>query len=182
MADTTVNIPQIIVLCLIAFLVVRWATSRSASASAQSANRNGGRRVDERSVDQILQMFPQLGRREVVWDLMRTGGSLAATSERILSGRGLDTPPPSFQPPPAPGSTPTPAQRQPKKPQHPDLITRYNLTSKLEEEKESEEDLDKKATWSANKSERQALMQKKREEMILRARRKLMEKDRDNVS
>ena len=91
MADTTVNIPQIIVLCLIAFLVVRWATSRSASASAQSANRNGGRRVDERSVDQILQMFPQLGRREVVWDLMRTGGSLAATSERILSGRGLDT-------------------------------------------------------------------------------------------
>lgn len=34
-------------------------------------------------------MFPQVGRREVLWDLQRNGGSVAATSERILSG-GLE--------------------------------------------------------------------------------------------
>lgn len=35
-------------------------------------------------------MFPQIGRREIQWDLQRNGGSPAATTERILSGRGLE--------------------------------------------------------------------------------------------
>lgn len=35
-------------------------------------------------------MFPQVGRREIQWDLQRNGGSPAATTERILSGRGLE--------------------------------------------------------------------------------------------
>lgn len=47
------------------------------------------RAIDERLVEQITQMFPQVGRREVLWDLQRNGGSVAATSERILSG-GLE--------------------------------------------------------------------------------------------
>ena len=34
-------------------------------------------------------MFPQVGRREIIWDLQRNGGSVSATTERIL-GRGLD--------------------------------------------------------------------------------------------
>lgn len=45
---------------------------------------------DPRLVDQVAQMFPQLGRRDVAWDLQRNGGSVAATTERILGGRGLD--------------------------------------------------------------------------------------------
>ena len=35
-------------------------------------------------------MFPQVSRREIIWDLQRNGGSVAATSERILSGVGLE--------------------------------------------------------------------------------------------
>lgn len=35
-------------------------------------------------------MFPQVGRREIIWDLQRNGWSVAATTERILGGRGLD--------------------------------------------------------------------------------------------
>lgn len=35
-------------------------------------------------------MFPQVGRREIMWDLQRNGGSVAATTERILGGRGLE--------------------------------------------------------------------------------------------
>ena len=34
-------------------------------------------------------MFPQVGQREIIWDLQRNGGSVAATTERIL-GRGLE--------------------------------------------------------------------------------------------
>jgi coupling of ubiquitin conjugation to ER degradation protein 1 len=36
-------------------------------------------------------MFPQLSTRDIMWDLQRNGGNVAATTERILTGRGLDT-------------------------------------------------------------------------------------------
>jgi hypothetical protein len=36
-------------------------------------------------------MFPQLSRRDIAWDLQRNGGNAAATTERVLSGRPLDT-------------------------------------------------------------------------------------------
>lgn len=93
-------------------------------------------------------------------------------------------PPQSFQPPlPAqassqtsPSSTITAA-----KPAQPDLITRYNLKAKIVEEAnrqetqevESESVGKQKQAWSSNKGERQALLQKRREEMILAARRKM---------
>jgi hypothetical protein len=34
-------------------------------------------------------MFPQLNRRDIMWDLQRNGGSVAATTERILGGGSL---------------------------------------------------------------------------------------------
>ncbi|KAF4622663.1 hypothetical protein G7Y89_g14365 [Cudoniella acicularis] len=121
-----------------------------------------------------------------MWDLQRNGGNVVATTERILSGRGLEVPPQSFQPPlPVPASsTPstssTPSQA---KAVQPDLITRYNLKAKLAEEASSrgespasgEEETKQKQgqAWSTNKGERQALLQRRREEMILAARRKM---------
>ena len=36
-------------------------------------------------------MFPQVGRREIQWDLQRNGGSVAATTERILGSGRLET-------------------------------------------------------------------------------------------
>ncbi|MCJ1434606.1 hypothetical protein MMC27_003975 [Xylographa pallens] len=135
-------------------------------------------------------MFPQVGRREIIWDLQRNGGSVAATTERIL-GRGLEVPPPSFQPPSLASSSPTPstssAPAAPPIPQ--DLITRYNLSSKIQPSfarpqqpstTETPHEA-KKAGWSANKNERQALLQRRREEMILGARRKMEERDRKAV-
>jgi len=109
-----------------------------------------------------------------MWDLQRNGGNVVATTERILSGRGLEVPPQSFQPPvPVPSSAPgVPA---PAKPLQPDLITRYNLASKLDapEPEEAKPQPQTGAAWSANKGERQALLQRRREEMILAARRKM---------
>ena len=72
------------------------------------------------------------------------------------------------------------------KPLQPDLITRYNLKAKIAEEATRGEGLETSEgettpggkqkqgqAWSANKVERQALLQKRREEMILAARRKM---------
>ncbi|KAI9761096.1 MAG: hypothetical protein M4579_001248 [Chaenotheca gracillima] len=202
MADQqNLNIPQLLAFLLISGFAIRWlffspSSSRS-SAGPQDSRYPGGRRVDEARVEQVQSMFPQLGRREIIWDLMRNGGSVAATTEKILNGQRLDTPPPSFQPPPPtpppslnPPSTPqsTPATQ---KPAHPDLITRYNLSSKISSgaesfagEPSSAEDsaangtAAEKGGWSQNKNERQALMKRRREEMILQARRRMETKDK----
>lgn len=99
----------------------------------------------------------------------------------------IQKPPQSFQPPlpvPASGSTASASSTATKpKPLQPDLITRYNLKGKLAEdaarqEGESTEGEEKGKkqqgqAWSQNKAERQALLQQRREEMILAARRKM---------
>jgi len=97
MAEQTLNIPQLVAVLLVGFLIFRWFFSKPSSSSTNANDasrprdsRNAGRRADPRHVEQISQMFPQIGRREIQWDLQRNGGSPAATTERILSGRGLE--------------------------------------------------------------------------------------------
>jgi len=60
------------------------------------------------------------------------------------------------------------------------LITRYGLSSKVANNSVEAvgDEKQKKGGWSQNKTERQALLKKRREDMILEARRKLEEKDR----
>ena len=41
-------------------------------------------------MEQVAQMFPQLDRRAIAWDLARNGGSVGATAEKVLGGRTLD--------------------------------------------------------------------------------------------
>jgi len=118
-----------------------------------------------------------------MWDLQRNGGNVVATTERILSGRGLETPPQTFQPPmPAPpaavpGSATSATTTGKAEP--PDLITRYNLAQKIAAASAEEGEVEKahapdgKQAWSQNKGERQALLQRRREEMILAARKKM---------
>ena len=89
MADQTLNIPQIIAVVLVGFLAIRWFLSPS---STQTGSNGATRRqINPAHVDQVLQMFPQLDRRAIMWDLQRNGGSVQATTERVLGGRALDT-------------------------------------------------------------------------------------------
>ena len=96
MSDTqqTINIPGLLVVAFFSFLAIRWYLSSSSSstrtAPASGARNAGGSRINPAQVDQIAQMFPQLSRREIMWDLQRNGGNMAATTERVLSGRGLE--------------------------------------------------------------------------------------------
>src|SRR6266498_1452842 len=87
--EPTLSIPTLVLLLILSFLALRWYLSGSSSPTPGSA-RGQGRRVNPEQVEQIAQMFPQLSRREIMWDLQRNGGSVASTTERILGGGGLD--------------------------------------------------------------------------------------------
>lgn len=177
--QTSINIPQLIAVALVGFLAIRWFMNKPGSGSSPSSpSSSRGRQVDPSKVDQVSAMFPQLDQRTIAWDLHRNGGSVAATTERVLSGRGLDNPPPSFQSNlPAAATASQGARQTPRKtvPGQPDLITRYNLQSRIggkgKEPVPSEEQ--SRAGWSADKVARAEGLKRRREEMILAARRKM---------
>jgi coupling of ubiquitin conjugation to ER degradation protein 1 len=97
-ADQTqqLNLSSLAVLMVVSGLIIRYfffsPASDSSSSSSTSSSRRGAdpaalARAREAAVDRIQQMFPQVDRRTLLWDLQRTGGSVAATTERILAGR-----------------------------------------------------------------------------------------------
>ncbi|RMZ73493.1 amfr [Pyrenophora seminiperda CCB06] len=188
MAEQSINVPQVLIFVVVIFLVSRWYLSKSADAApgTRAAGNRATFRVNPAHIDQVAEMLPQLSRRDIAWDLQRNGGNVAATTERALSGRGLDTAPPSFQipNPAAPRAPPASARAAaPARPAHPDLITRYNLSSKISQaEQQAQEEQPKQKSWSADKSERQANLQRRREEMILAARRKLEQQEKAKAS
>lgn len=85
----------------------------------------------------------------------------------------------TFQPPPPVGGTAPAASasstgaKAPAKPAQPDLITRYNLHNKLDAAEEARQQDQKGKAWSSDRDERQASLQRRRDEMILQARRKM---------
>jgi len=63
----------------------------------------------------------------------------------------------------------------------PNLITRYNLQSKVNSKGKEKEDDSPPPGWASTKEQRQQMLQRRRDEMILAARRRLQEKDAENV-
>lgn len=99
--DTTsaLNIPQVAILLLVSILAVRWILSSNTTTTppppgqrgSSTASRGSGARVNPAHVETIAGMFPQLNRRDIMWDLQRNGGNVQATTERILGGGRLET-------------------------------------------------------------------------------------------
>ncbi|CAI6089908.1 hypothetical protein V2G26_006643 [Clonostachys chloroleuca] len=179
MSEDQISLPYFVVILVIFGFIIRYLFFNNGNAAARPGrSQEALARSREVAVERIQQMFPQTDRRSILWDLQRNGGSIQVTTERILAGR-LDTPPVTFQPPPPPNQAPTSSNagqsstRQAAKPTQPDLITRYNLTNKIDGISETEENDKKGKGWSSNRDERQASLQRRREEMILAARRKM---------
>ena len=181
--ETSINIPQLLAVALVGFFAIRWyfnkpPGSSSPGSSSSSAGASRSRAVDPAQITQVSAMFPQLDRRSIAWDLHRNGGNVAGTSERILSGRGLDAPPPSFQPP-LPAQAAPATQAPVVNAGQPDLITRYGLQNRIndkgKEAVRSEEQ--KRMAWTSDKAARAEGLKRRREEMVLEARRKMLEKD-----
>ncbi|KAL6896407.1 hypothetical protein GGI43DRAFT_116804 [Trichoderma evansii] len=181
MSDEQISLPFFAIVLLVSGLIVRYlffsgpSPERPPVRTAEQMLRSR-----EVAVQRIQQMFPQVERRSILWDLQRNGGNIQSTTERILAGR-LETPPITFQPPPLRTQSPPtgssgPAAKQPEKPSQPDLITRYNLKDKVVDGAASgeEEGAQKEGkAWSSNREERQSALQRRRDEMILAARRKM---------
>ncbi|CZT17670.1 related to AMFR protein [Ramularia collo-cygni] len=179
--QTSINIPQLIAVAVVGFLALRWFMNKPGSPSAPSP---AARPVlDINKINQVSAVFPQLDRREIAWDLHRNGGNVSATTERVLGGRGLEAAPPSFRPniPAAPVAQTAAASTGAKSPSaaHRDLIQRYGLQSRVggkgKEAVASEEQ--KKGGWSSDKNARAEALKKRREDMILAARRKMEAKE-----
>ncbi|KAL3474917.1 putative AMFR protein [Aspergillus californicus] len=183
--EPSLNIPSLLTFAVVSFFVLRWFFKRDGdNAAPGSRARARGNVVDPAQVEQIVQMFPQLSTRDIMWDLQRNGGNVALTTERILAGRGLDTPPPSFQPLIAIPPTGVPAQPAPpaSKSDGQDLISRYNLAAKIaDHNNEGPAAPSSSGGWAQNKDERQRLLQKRRDDMILAARRKMMQKEQGSA-
>ncbi|KAL9025650.1 MAG: hypothetical protein Q9196_005557 [Gyalolechia fulgens] len=180
MADQTLNVPSLVVAAVLVFLSVRYFFFSSPSSTQAASDRNT---ANPAHIEQIAQMFPQLNRRDIQWDLQRNGGSVQATTERVLSGRSLDRPPPSFQPiQPLPSSSYTAPAPLPPRPSHPDLIARYKLESRISQpdvpKPEVEEEKPNAPEWGKTKAERQSLLRQRKVEMVLAARRRFEEKER----
>ncbi|KAM0801691.1 putative AMFR protein [Usnea florida] len=181
----TLSVPSLLLLAAFAALTIRYFFF---TKTTNPPPRTNPRAANPADVEQIATMFPQIGRREIMWDLQRNGGSVNATTERILGRGSLDTPPPSFQPNIPVGATPTTANTSPGqiRSEHVDLITRYNLGSRISSPPSTPAEGSglgsaQTESWSNNKNERQALLKRRREEMILNARRKLEEKERGQL-
>ncbi|KAI1083520.1 hypothetical protein F5B20DRAFT_408857 [Whalleya microplaca] len=178
MADEQVSFTSLVVIVVLGALIVRYLFfSPTVPAPRHPRDAQSASRAREAAVERIQQMFPQVDRRTILWDLQRNGGNITATTERILSGR-METPPITYQPPPPPTS-PSPSSttqsqpfKVPPKPAEPDLITRYKLQDKVSIESKPETTTSPKA-WSSNREERQAALQRRRDDMILAARRKM---------
>lgn len=91
-SDQTIGLPQLVIILVLGGLAIRYfffsspenPQGRGHSSSAERL------RAREADVERIQQMFPQIPRRSIIWDLQRNGGNVAATTERILSGIGLE--------------------------------------------------------------------------------------------
>ena len=92
MSDQTVNIPQLLIIILVGAFAIRYLFFSGSNTASSGLNRNSANnvRAREADVERIQQMFPQVSRRSIMWDLQRNGGNVVATTERILSGRGLE--------------------------------------------------------------------------------------------
>ncbi|KAK7750363.1 hypothetical protein SLS62_007662 [Diatrype stigma] len=187
MENEQISLPSLLVIVVLGALVVRYLFFSPAVSAQRPQDAASASRAREAVVERIQQMFPQVDRRTILWDLQRNGGNIAATTERILAGR-LETPPARFQPPPPPpsaaasqsagGGAAAPQASSAKAPSskapEPDLITRYKLQDRISAECAQQAEAKAKTKgWSSNRDERQATLQRRRDEMILAARRRM---------
>ena len=86
--EATISIPSLMIVGVIIFFSYRYFFAARPNNTAPASSQN--LRFSAAQVEQVLQVFPQLSRRDIMWDLHRNRGSVQATTDRVLAGRGLD--------------------------------------------------------------------------------------------
>lgn len=87
MANEQISLPYLVVILLVTAFVIRFLFFSPAPPPPPRQSAQSVLRIREAAVERIQQMFPQVDRRTILWDLQRNGGNIQGTSERILAGR-----------------------------------------------------------------------------------------------
>ena len=90
MADEQVSFTSLVLIVVLGGLVIRYLFFPSSTAppgAPQGRDAAAGIRAREAAVERIQQMFPQMDRRTILWELQRNRGNMAMTTERMLTGR-----------------------------------------------------------------------------------------------
>lgn len=181
---------------LVAFVFLRWLItplpdslpqelnelreSTERTAAPRATNRVRRREVTGSMVEVVQAIAPQLTEGQIRFDLEKTG-SVELTIENFMENGTLPFPP---------GESPQPPVRVDRVESRPSrenseatsLIDKYNLKDKVVESDTpvSEDAVDGK--WGSTKEERDDLLSKRREEMILRARNRLAAQLKNEVN
>lgn len=171
----------VIIGCLVLFFSLKWVFSGQETTNTRRLRSR--REVSQNMIEIIHTMFPNIPIESIEYDLGRTG-SVEATTETLLTHGQLPTPPPSFVPNFSRNISVRISSLD-KKPtfSHDDLIKRYDLYSRIKAEEERLSQIQEETyQWYPNKEQREAQLRRKREAMILKARRCLKEKDQQTLN
>lgn len=128
----------------------------------------------ERNIEQVLVMFPNIQPNLIAYDLSRTR-NVEATIEKLLSGQMLPSPPRDshFSTWGASTAQATASTTSNDVSAKEDLIKRYNLQSKVDTNPVQTQSYQ----WSKDRAQREALLKARKEEAILVARHKLLNRE-----
>ncbi|KAF3941297.1 hypothetical protein ABW19_dt0201477 [Dactylella cylindrospora] len=197
----SIGIPQIIFCAFIALIVYRYViNSPGGSGSSRGGSGRPRVHVPPEMVAGIQAMFPQITATAIRYELERNGGNMQAVTERILTTGSLPEPPTPPQPTIPQQSSRTPLSSTPQRPLsttphqeaptraggssssvsttltgHTDLITRYNLQSRLENYQLGQP-LPEETVKKNDKASLFLRGRERRDNMILAARRRMEEK------
>ncbi|KAF9074742.1 hypothetical protein BDP27DRAFT_1316752 [Rhodocollybia butyracea] len=181
------EVVNVVVAFAVIVFIFRWATSSSPANNnnPSPADTLGFRpkNVTQDMVDTIGNMFPDIPRDNIRYELLRTG-SVERTTNKILEKGFLDAPPPSYftlypravlnptAGAPGPANNATSSSVKPET-----LISRFNLQSRIKGDAPTvipEEEVGGKARWEDTPEKREESLRERKAKMILAARQRML--------
>ncbi|CAK7903131.1 coupling of ubiquitin conjugation to ER degradation protein 1 [[Candida] anglica] len=184
---------------LVAFVVMRWLISpvpqaiesdlpgvaTTGSRSTRTPTSRSPRPISDSMIEVVQSIGPQLSVGQIRMDLERSG-SVEATIERFMETGGLPFPP---------GESAQQQQQQQartnssnsnggSKIESENLIEKFGLSDKVKQNADNNEEEEEEVSnkWGSNKQERSSNLAKRREEMILKARKRLESQLKNEVN
>ncbi|CAO3609043.1 unnamed protein product [Cunninghamella blakesleeana] len=171
---------SILVAVFLILIALRWMLGRQPQNPQQRQRRTPARRthrVTPQMIEMVRAMFPDIPVAAIQADLQRTG-SVETTVDNALRDGGLPMPaiptPPSQPGSPSLNNTSSSSSR--KTTNHGSLLQRYKIDSQSLNEEKLEEP---PRVWEASAEKRQEMLKKRKEFMVLQARKKLLEKQQE---
>ncbi|KAI8994554.1 hypothetical protein BDB01DRAFT_831524 [Pilobolus umbonatus] len=166
---------SILVAVFLILIALRWMLGGNQPNQQQPPRRSGLRRAPHRvtpqMIDMVRAMFPDIPTAAIQADLQRTG-SVETTVDNALRDGGLPIPPPISPQQSSPNSNSSTPSNSRKSPVHPNLIQRYHIDVN---KSESPDFVEPPKVWESSPDKRQEMLRKRKEFMVLQARKKLLD-------